>query len=372
MGTFRLMKRKYFLISVFLTLVFSIFTLFLWNLYLLHKNDRLEQKRLKGFVECGLQHESSPMETDLEAFRKLYESLKTYDYMEIYGQPLDFLQNGREHFDAYTDQWTAEAERIKAMQVSPDVLEEFQLTVEQGGNWEKSEILLDKQGQKIPVILGAGYSGIYEIGDTFVAEYLYDPYEFTVIGILQPRSTIYTGRGGLIDLDSVILLPSFSVTEEYPVTDGLKIHYANKTSGYIKLERETYLEEYLNIQELAKAAGAGEYSFNLSSFSAFFRNRFGISLTAAFAIVMLGSVGCGIAILCLLHKIRLEYGGYARYYVWLFSIPVVSHLILQLFFWDIRRLMWDLGIYFLAVGLLLLLHFLSEMFFQRRKRHQFE
>ncbi len=359
-------KKSCFLLGIFMALVFSVFIFFQWNLYLLQRSDRLERKRLRGFVECSLQHESDPMQTELADFKRLYESLNEYRYMEIYGQPLDFLENGREHFDEYTGQWTKTAERVKAMQVSPNVLEEFRLTVAQGRSWEEKELLLENQGQKIPVILGAGYSGIYETGDAFEAKYLYDPYEFTVIGFLKPGSTIYTGRGGLTNLDSVILLPSFCVTEKYPVTDGLKIHYANKTSGYIKLGQEMYLEEYQEIKQLANNAGAGAYSFNLSPFSAFFRNRFGIPLTAAFAMVTMGSVGCGAGILWLLHKVRLAYGRSAKYSVWIFFLPFVIHLGWGLTFWNSVRILWDLGTFFLAVSVILVIHFLAEALLNKK------
>ena len=91
-------KKSCFLLGILWPWCFCFYLLSM-ELYLLQRSDRLERKRLRGFVECSLQHESDPMQTELADFKRLYESLNEYRYMEIYGQPLDFLENGREHFD---------------------------------------------------------------------------------------------------------------------------------------------------------------------------------------------------------------------------------------------------------------------------------
>ena len=123
---------------------------------------------------------------------------------------------------------------LAAVQIGPDVLKDFGVALQEGRAFQPTDYVLGED-KRIPVIIGADWSGTLKTGDSFEAEYLYDTYQFDVVGILQSQSMIYmTNRIYLLDQD--IIMPSFAVTDEALITDGLKIHYANKASGVMKVQ----------------------------------------------------------------------------------------------------------------------------------------
>lgn len=82
-------------------------------------------------------------------------------------------------------------------------------------------------------------------------------------------------------------MPSFEVDDDVPITNGLKIHYANKTSGIVRLDinKVDYFHSF--IEPLFSSADAGEYSWTVRPNTLQFKELFGIDLEIFRVIILL-------------------------------------------------------------------------------------
>ena len=215
------------------------------------------EKQNAGYVYLMLQHESNPLELPhsmetIDEFNKIYQLLaqksKKYTYYELNYQPL------------YCD--NLEKSMLQCIQISDNVQKDFTLNVTQGSNLKEKDFLYTP-GTPIPVIVGNHYGRQYQIGTQFNAEYLFSRYTFVVIGVLEEGLTIEL-NGGTTYLDDFIVTPSFYVEHNETNDDALVsliIHYANKTSGKLKMD-PIYLEEIsAQIHEILSDTPVGAYSY---------------------------------------------------------------------------------------------------------------
>lgn len=226
-----------------------------------------------GHIYITLQHESNPLdlpdeEQTLETFRTVYDSLRRtdlYTYYEIYRQPLD-ITHGFGAFYSQSARELSEDARSLCVQISENVQNDFDLSILNGRSLCEEDYTHKKE-DVIPVLMGFDYSKIYEVGDTFTANYLYSTYSFEVVGFLNDNCNI-TLSTGAIDLNKYIIMPSFEfenspqTAQEY-VTQ--KIHYANKTSGKISVIQEKHDQACVYIQSIINDSGIGDYSWTSSS-----------------------------------------------------------------------------------------------------------
>lgn len=166
------------------------------------------------------------------------------------------------------------------MQISQNVQRDFDLEL-LSGTMFGSDDFQHSESKKIPVILGYNYVSLYKQGDTFTASYLYSPFEFEVIGFLNESSDIFLSTGN-IDLNNYIIIPSIDF-EDLPMSDESyvtqKIHYANRTSGKIKVNEEDFSKAYAFVQKILSASSVGEYNVASSSLEQYFlSNGFNIKI----------------------------------------------------------------------------------------------
>lgn len=356
-------KKIYYLGCILFLIVISVVAILNGKLYTSIKISTLEKQRLGGRVECALQHEENPLKVDLTAFYNLYNDLQNFVYLEIYNQPLVLSQNNRKHFDYYTHELSENPDYVACLQISRNVVEKYQLKIDAGRMWDDTEFIMENRC--IPVILGNGYSGIYEIGDVFEAEYLYESYDFPVIGFFEKNSVIYTGRSGFINVGQSIVMPSFSVHESALQTDSLKIHYANKTSGIIELDGNSYINDYRELEDKLKESGCGKYSLSLYPLYAHFQNRYGVSVYVAFGLLIVLWIICGVMILFLFHKLRNKYALSAKKYIWLCFIPILLYFFIAGNAENIKQYSLNIICIFLTEVILVIAHLLTEILFQK-------
>ncbi len=363
-------KKSYYFACTLLLLIISVVAIINGKLYTYIKINALEKQRLGERIECALQHEDNPLKIDLTTFFHLYNDLQNFEYLEIYNQPLDVFQNGRKHFDSYTNELSENPDCVDCLQISKNVVEKYKLKIDIGRMWKDTEFVLEDHC--IPVILGNGYSGIYEIGDMLEAEYLYDSYDFSVIGFFEKNSVIYTERFGFMNVDQSIVMPSFSVREGTLPTDGLKIHYANKTSGIIELDRGSYIKDYREIEDKLNSSGCGKYSLSLYPLNAHFQNRYSVSIYVAFAFLSLLWIICSIIILYLFHKFRSKYSLAVKNYLWLCFIPILLYFLVVRDMDNIRQYLLNIICIILTEGILIIAHLLMEVLFQKLRKSKIE
>lgn len=237
-----------------------------------------------GYIFIQLQHESNPINTDVNEYCELYNTLvesETYSYYELYQQPLD-MQYIMDHAPSTVSVEQNQYDRVPCVQISSNVISAFEIHVEVGELLSTNEFLYD--GTKpIPVCMGSNYMQYCSIGDTFIADYLFDTYTFQVVGILAQGSVINNSLHFII-LDDYIVMPSFNLDGDLEQTDGLKIHYANKTSGMIRTLPSEYDQVISSIKPLLDATSAGEYTISSSSLLINFKQLVGMELHAFQAI----------------------------------------------------------------------------------------
>ena len=257
------------------------------------KIDKLYFQRDDGHLFITLQYESNPTEMPLDEntlnkYKYLNTSLANsdlYTYYEINTQPLFLIQ------DSLRD--------IPGAQISPNVQEDFDLQVTKGRLFNSQDFILTKDA--IPVLVGSDYSGVLELGDCFIAEYLYCDYTFEVVGILSKDLCIEI-TSGIITLDEKIVMPSFTVPSSPQTDAGMVssiIHYANKTSGKLYFPQNDF--DLIRAQVLNRLddAGVGVYSWYTNSSLLNYKN-IGIDLKSIYVLSIFIIIVTSITLLILL------------------------------------------------------------------------
>lgn len=241
----------------------------------------------RGNIYIQLQQISSPFANGIEQYEQLEQKLEqgtTFTYYEIYKQPLESII-GKSAFCKEME--NSEEQWINSVQVGENLMEDFPVEIIEGRKFTSKDYIYS-DGEYIPVILGYDYGKACQIGEEFTANYLYDMYRFRVIGIMEKGCHLEISLKN-INLDDCIIMPSFKVTKNVPETDGLKIHYANKTSGILKLKPTELENTEKDLEIILKESGAGEYEWYTSLEDVTLRKQFGIGIVEL-AIFSFGSV----------------------------------------------------------------------------------
>ncbi len=248
----------------------------------LHLLMRINQSELKlndGQVIYSIQHEGNPMNVNLEDFQQLYQFLTSsdrYQYFEMYTQYVEMPNQKSVFYEYGTNQLSDHCEGVKCVQISKELLDRCKVNVSAGRLFEAKDFIY-KRGETLPVLMGGAYSSLYDIGDTFEAEYLFDMYIFEIIGFLPDNSNISLASHN-IDLAKYIVMPSFAIDSNDSVTEGLKVHYANKTSGLISFHKADAEEFHKKVEPVLESTQAGEYTWTVSPVGNQYEEIFKISI----------------------------------------------------------------------------------------------
>lgn len=267
---------KFVIISICIAIIICLVQL---NSYFM-KMLRLDSSA-QEYATYSIQHESNPLDKDIRCFMELYNKLlpdqnEEYKYYELYMQ---YLENDIENIELYsvkTNELTKPCLAVKAIQISENVIQDFCITVSEGRLYDQGDFM-HEQNEAIPVLMGNAYTSLYNVGDTFDFEYLYDDYTFEVIGFLEKGDHVTLGGKSAV-LDTYIVMPSFSIGDNVQITNGLKIHYANKTSGIVKMDMDQANLFYTDIEPLLSSADVGKYSWIIRPLELQFKDILGMSI----------------------------------------------------------------------------------------------
>jgi hypothetical protein len=175
--------------------------------------------------------------------QELFEEGKIIGMKELYNQLTNI--SGTDYFE-----------------ISENVIGNFGIKMD-GGRAFNTEDYKYNENEKIPIILGSEYKGLYEIGDTLHGEYLFKPQGFTVIGITKENSYV-NNEWGLKSLSRYILMPMFNCSYDplnYEDNCFQIRHYLNKTSGFFSVPSSISFNELNgNIETLAQDSKLAVYS----------------------------------------------------------------------------------------------------------------
>ena len=237
------------------------------------KESEAELEHTGGKLFVSLQYEASPLklgdieETNLkyqEFFNMLAQS--PYEYYEYYEQPLYYVDGVSSFFDNISLVLQTSGNGIPCAQVDMNFFKKFDFQLLEGKYFSQEDYQFNA-GEYIPVILGAHYSEIYSLGDSFDLEYLYHVYKFQVVGFLDEGSYFYRNYG-YTDFDDYIIMPSFCFRYEAKDENELVsqlLHNASRTSGFFHIDEADYLEFEEYIDAKIDCVGLGEYSWYTNS-----------------------------------------------------------------------------------------------------------
>lgn len=236
-------------------------------------------KKTNGSIIYSIQHESNPLDKNIYDFQNLYHLLAENEeirYYELYLQYLENTCHDSEFFSELTGEIEPFCKAVCCIQISANVIERCGLQVKEGRLFSEQDFFLEGQ-EPIPILMGASYERIYNIGDVFNFKYLYDDYRFELIGFLDndSKADIYDGE---LDLDKYIIMPSFHMESLSAASNGLKIHYANKISGLVEIPDQDMNIFYSSILPLLSNAKVGRFSWNIYPEKYNFYDYFGVEL----------------------------------------------------------------------------------------------
>ena len=179
---------------------------------------------------------------------------KQFSYVPFVGNEIELLNIDipeccREMKDTYKIN-NQSAMAVKAIQISKSFTDLFPYKIDKGRDFiiEDYNYYISKT---IPIILGSAYNDYFSVGDVFEGYYLFERFNFEVIGILDSDSTFYNKQvGGLDSYDNFIIMPLANVTED---NEFSRIVSLQKLSGFMLVNgnRQEALEEYYNLLDLA-------------------------------------------------------------------------------------------------------------------------
>ena len=249
----------------------------------------------QGKLYISIQHESNPLELPdtektIKDFLEINKVLHYFSYYEIYRQPLDISNSADKptFYSAVTDEISSKSDQVLSLQISENVQSQFGFVATEGMLFQPGDYIVDI-GKTIPVLMGAEYRDKFKLGDSFLADYLYSPFRFQVIGFLEHSSIISLSIGS-INMDKYIILPSF-VFEHLPRSETeyitQKIHLANRTSGLIQTDDEAFEEVWEQLSSFLYQTEVGRYSWTSSSIEKNFLMRgYDINLLFIFGLTL--------------------------------------------------------------------------------------
>lgn len=156
---------------------------------------------------------------------------------------------------------------LKSIWLGESVFKRFDNSIEKGRNLQKSDFKLESPNEPISVVLGSAYKDIYEIGDIFSLELIFNVMDFQVVGFYKTGTSFSMDVGALhdVDLDHTIVMPHFIPEYEAVGEDATFQHaflIAELMSGYIHISEPveeindgTYNNYASIMEEMAKRNG---------------------------------------------------------------------------------------------------------------------
>ena len=185
-------------------------------------------------VDPGAFHEFRSSTAKIRTAAKFYDELesnKRLKLLSIFDQNLpvaNFKGNDAFEYGYGTDMRTqgphpdeslqGSAVNVKSMQMNEEAFDFYKLAADSGAgiDWEA----VNYADKTIPVLLGANYKGVYQLGDTFKGNYYSHVTDFTVAGFLRPDSSIFYQDNFNFFLDDYVVIPYPKSIANFPERDS--------------------------------------------------------------------------------------------------------------------------------------------------------
>jgi hypothetical protein len=145
---------------------------------------------------------SAKVVASVGSFYNELNTSKKIKFLSIFNQPLavtdpavgerfdeGYVENG-EAKGLYTDPDTGlKTREVHSFQLNEQAAKFYNLRVSKGSMPDWSSI--DYSQKQIPVLLGADYQKLYDLGDVIAGSFAFDTFGFKVVGFLKEASSIY-------------------------------------------------------------------------------------------------------------------------------------------------------------------------------------
>ncbi|PTX48307.1 hypothetical protein C8P63_14616 [Melghirimyces profundicolus] len=274
-----LKRRKWFsaLIAIQVTVLFlTSALLFLTYTHIEGKSDRLQPLKELNFYQLS---DDLASDSKFQAFLKRPNSLqiikKFYKNLEHrFGKRFVYLFN--QHIDVkigddpkwdkflYGYEHGAPIEQLKkhpynplkAVQINEQGFTRFSIPLSNGHPFSAQDFHY-RQGEAVPVLLGAEYQPFYQVGDEIKTKYLRKDFKLVVRGFIQPDTFVFNANNPELYLDRYIVMPAlqFSNSPKNEADERFqKIHYMQLINGMIFTNEKPYVVRR-DLEQVKKASG---------------------------------------------------------------------------------------------------------------------
>lgn len=232
----------------------------------------LEDGDLKRFMRSPVFLES------MKRFYRLLDEDEVVDYVYLFNQSMAIIPTGKwdeKFLYGYENGRTGKSFSIndkgpfyavKAVQMNRQAFDSYAIQTVEGEAFVPNDYI-NREGEAIPVLLGAEYEDIYRPGDRITANYLMKDFELVVKGFLQPDTMVYNTQFPELYLDRYIVMPaqSFAAPGNDEELSFQQKHYLQLVNGHIFSTQNEFairskVEELKNISGFRETGliGAGK------------------------------------------------------------------------------------------------------------------
>lgn len=199
----------------------------------------------------------------LNILKSYYTSLDhadSFQYWAMFNQSIlindmdgDFSKELSDHNDSL--------KKVEAFQINEQACKDFELSVMKGRIFQHNDF--DDSGDVIPVLLGADYASIFEIGDRFSATYYQKEFELEIIGFLRKNTIVYFNGNSEFYLDSYVILPYINYNSPETEFDEWfqKVVYFAMINGYISIPSADDFTKTMMMELEAISEKTGFYNY---------------------------------------------------------------------------------------------------------------
>ncbi|UVI36259.1 hypothetical protein [Brevibacterium spongiae] len=214
----------------------------------------------KSLDAVGRFYNTLNVETDMRFLSLFDQPLSIVDFPDE--RRLDVLSSGEEPTEEYIDDESGQRlTDVRSFQMNENAFDFNSLKVSSGPGIKWPEV--DYDSRTIPVLLGADYSSIYDVGDNIDVQYYFEDFTLVVGGFLEPDSTIFYQGELNTFLDDALVVPYPPVLR--PVTEEDQEFYGILSfamiSGDLAVSRKTEAESVLQkLGAIASQSGFDAYT----------------------------------------------------------------------------------------------------------------
>lgn len=169
-----------------------------------------------------------------------FKGNETFEY--AYGTPM----NGNGRYEAEIGGKTYPFSDVKAIQLNKKSFDFYSLEVAEGEGFNWNELGYDQK--TIPVLMGSDYKSIYDLGEIFSGDYLFELVSFKVVGFLKDSSFIFYQGNAEYYLDNILLIPypQERLENNFNSEGFLNRLYFGMINGNIATNKDMEISDVLN------------------------------------------------------------------------------------------------------------------------------